>query len=268
MSSPEIGNLFKTIKQLRHPTEGCPWDLKQTNESLIKYLIEESYETIYAIENHEDAHELKDELGDVLLQVLLHSIIKEELGDFNLQDVMDNLERKIIRRHPHVFSNSKATNEKEVKENWQKIKEQEDAVKYKKQKTIITKKQLAQPSLLSSFKIGEFTKEKKFDWDEPSEVILKVEEELKELKTEIKRNDQGKIEEELGDLLFTVAQLSRHLGFCPEKALKSANYKFARRYNKMVERNLGEDIKNISGEKKEALWKWVKEEEGKIDEKL
>ena len=106
---------------------------------MIKYLIEESYETIYAIENHEDAHELKDELGDVLLQVLLHSIIKEELGDFNLQDVMDNLERKIIRRHPHVFSNSKATNEKEVKENWQKIKEQEDAVKYKKQKTIITK---------------------------------------------------------------------------------------------------------------------------------
>ena len=122
---------------------------------------------------------------------------------------------------------------------------------------------------MSSFKIGEFTKEKKkFDWDEPSEVILKVEEELKELKTEIKRNDQGKIEEELGDLLFTVAQLSRHLGFCPEKALKSANYKFARRYNKMVERNLGEDIKNISGEKKEALWKWVKEEEEKIDEKL
>ena len=261
MSSPKIGNLFKTIKQLRHPTDGCPWDLKQTNKSLIKYLIEESYETIYAIENHEDSHELKDELGDVLLQVLLHSIIKEELGEFDLQDVMDNLETKIIRRHPHVFSNTKAANEKEVKENWQKIKKQEDESKYKKQKMIITKKQLALPSLLSSCKIGEFTSEKNFDWSKPTEVILKVEEELSELKTEMEKNDENKIKEELGDLLFTVAQLSRHLGFCPEEALKSANYKFARRYNKMVERNLGKDIKDIPIEKKEALWKGIKEEE-------
>ena len=265
MSSPEISKLFKTIKKLRHPTQGCPWDLKQTNKSLIKYLIEESYEAIYAIEN-EDSLELKDELGDVLLQVLLHSIIKEETGEFSLQDVIDNLEEKIIRRHPHVFAGEVVSDVQDVKHNWQKIKKKENEIKHKDQSKKISKKQLALPALLSSLKIGTFTNEKNFDWVKTNQVILKVEEELNELKAEIVAKNKSKTKEELGDVLFTMAQLSRHLGFCPEEVLKSANSKFAKRYNKMVDLNKGEDIKDLSPKKKEKLWLEVKKTERKNNE--
>ena len=262
MSSPNITSLYETIKKLRDPEKGCPWDLEQTHKTLRKYLIEECFELIHAIEQ-EDSSELLDELGDVQLQILLHSIIKEEENTFSLQDVFDNLEKKIIRRHPHVFSENSAITVKQVKENWQKIKTVENKKQAWDQKVFVTKKQTAAPALKASDNIGRFTSEKEFDWKEPIEVIKKIEEEIEELKTELnqkqKKDNQDKIQEELGDVLFTVAQLIRHLGFCPENTLKLSNEKFQRRYNNMVFKNNGEDIGPLSREEKEKLWKEVKQ---------
>ena len=143
MSSPNITSLYETIKKLRDPEKGCPWDLEQTHKTLRKYLIEECFELIHAIEQ-EDSSELLDELGDVQLQILLHSIIKEEENTFSLQDVFDNLEKKIIRRHPHVFSENSAITVKQVKENWQKIKTVENKKQAWDQKVFGTKKQTKQ----------------------------------------------------------------------------------------------------------------------------
>jgi MazG family protein len=260
MSSPNINSLYQTIKKLRDPKTGCPWDIKQTHLSLRKYLIEECYEAINAMEKG-DNKELLDELGDVQLQILLHSIIEEESNNFSLQDVFNHLEEKIIRRHPHVFSNISKISVSDVKENWKKIKQEENKEQSKKQKIYITKKQTAAPALKAAENIGRFTEEKGFDWSAPEEVIKKVEEELEELKVEIrlKNKNEQKVQEELGDLIFTIAQLSRHLGFCPEETLKQSNEKFQLRYNQMINLNAGRDISELTGEQKELLWKKVKE---------
>tara|TARA_B100000925_G_scaffold285772_1_gene262530 strand:+ start:14345 stop:15136 length:792 start_codon:yes stop_codon:yes gene_type:complete len=263
MSSPNIKSLFETIRKLRDPEHGCPWDLKQTHQSLKKYLIEECYEALYAIEN-EDASALLDELGDVQLQILLHSIIGEEENSFSLQNVFDNLEKKIIRRHPHVFNNKKPISIKEVKNNWKEIKKNENEKEFNQRKCLITKKQMTAPALLAANNIGEFTNSKKFDWESTNQVILKVEEELRELKDELKSLNDKNIQEELGDLLFTVAQVCRHAGFCPEETLKLANKKFQDRYNNMIKLNDGADIVSLSLEEKETLWQRVKT--GKFDE--
>ena len=255
-----IQSLYQTIKALRHPKDGCPWDLKQTHLSLTRFLEEECYEVIHAIESG-DFHELKDELGDVLLQVLLHSIIAEENNQFQLQEVMDNLEEKIIRRHPHVFSEEKVKTVEEVKRNWKEIKRREKEFSNKEESHFIPKKNIALPPLKSSYAIGEYTNEKKFDWSKPEEVMEKVNEEVRELNLELDKNQKnlGKVKEELGDVLFTLSQLGRHLEICPDEALKEANKKFVLRYNKMIELNDKNDIKDLSPEGKENLWKKVKD---------
>lgn len=264
MSSMNISSLYQTIKKLRDPENGCPWDLKQTHKTLKKYLIEECFETIHAIDQ-EDSSELLDELGDVQLQILLHSIIKEEENIFTLQDVFDNLEKKIVRRHPHVFSEKTSISIKEVKENWKKIKEIENQEQSKRQKIFISKKQMAAPALKAADNIGQFTATKNFDWVTPQDVLEKVEEEVRELKDELKSEvlDQRKVQEELGDLIFSVAQLSRHLGFCPEETLHLSNKKFQSRFNYMVSRNKDEDISSLSKEGKEALWEEAKQLDNK-----
>ncbi len=260
MDYPELKRAIDVIAKLRHPKDGCPWDLKQTHISLLKFLIEESYEFVHAAEN-ENPDEMEDELGDVLLQVLLHAQLGKDDGQFDIESVAKRLSEKMIRRHPHVFGaiENNITPE-EVKQNWQKIK--------KKEKNLETKIEdgvLNFPALFSANKIGEKTNRFGFDWPGPKEVEEVVQEEWAEFKAELdcENPSQEKIKEEFGDFLFSVAQLGRHLGIHPEIALKHANEKFLRRFHQMEKLiiDAGEDIDHMNQKEMDVFWKKVKEEE-------
>ncbi len=259
MDTKEFINLFTIVKKLRDPVGGCPWDLEQTHKTLLKYLVEESFEYIDAVEKN-NSNEMKDELGDVLLQVLLHSVIAEQNSSFNFQDVCKNLSEKLVRRHPHVFGEAGKLTSSEVTENWQKIKNQE---KGNKKKYFINSRDTMNTALNSANKIGVKSREVNFDWIKYEDVLSKVDEELDEVKEAINLKDKKKIEEELGDLLFSVAQLTRHLDLDPESVLKKANLKFVKRFNKLEDYIDQEklDIKNISNDKMEVFWEKVKKNE-------
>lgn len=263
MKYPELEALITVVQKLRDPNGGCPWDLKQTHQTLLKYLIEESYEYIDAVEKN-NMTEMCEELGDVLLQVLLHTTIAEQNKNFNLEEVAKGLKNKLITRHPHVFGDVKVNSAEEVTDNWQKIKaETKGAVK-----NFISDKDLAMPALMSANHIGKKTKEIKFDWDNPSQVAYKVEEEWQELKEELAalpRINKDRVAEELGDVLFSMAQLARHLDIDPELALRNANKKFVKRFNKMESfiNDAGADIKKMNQEQMDVYWLKVKEFENK-----
>lgn len=246
MSFPQFERLVETIAALRDPKSGCPWDLKQTHKSLLRYLIEESYEYHHAVEE-EDLDAMEEEMGDVLLQVILHSQLAKEAGHFDIESVSKVITDKMIRRHPHVFDNKEMVeySTEQIKDNWQKIKHEEKGSPKKKHR--INKSYLSFPALFCSEKIGHKTNKIRFDWDNAHQVIDKVQEEWDELKFELKEDHQTntvKIKEELGDFLFTIAQLSRHLGIEPEDALREANKKFIRRFN-TVEDLIAEDNKEL-----------------------
>lgn len=258
MNLKSLESCFKTIKKLRDPEKGCPWDLKQTHESLLKYLIEESYEFIEA--NHEkDDEKIKDELGDILLQVFLHSVIAEQRKAFTIEDVAKNLEEKMIRRHPHVFaSQSEGISISEVEKNWETIKDKEHS---STAKTFLKDKLLHAPALTSSFKIGEKTNEVNFDWESYTEVLYKVEEEWQEVKEELPiggKYNLARVEEEIGDLLFSIAQLARHLKIDPESALVKANRKFITRFRKMESLKPASEFHHLSQQDMEELWNQAK----------
>lgn len=257
---PKLEECIKTIFKLRDPENGCPWDLKQTHESLLKYLIEESYEFIDSVER-KNKDDMKDELGDVLLQVLLHSKIAEENKSFSLEDVAKNLTEKIIERHPHVFGETKDSNltPEQVEENWKEIKNKNKEEK----RSVFSQKDLCLPSLLSSFEIGKKTTSNNFDWSDYSQVVYKVEEEWQELKEELTPNrkiDLEKVEEEMGDLLFSMAQLARHVDIDPEVALRKANQKFIRRFQGMenLVRKDGRELKDFDQMELDEYWSQVK----------
>lgn len=257
----EFQNLIKAIEviaKLRDPKDGCPWDLKQDHKSLIKYLIEESYEYIHAVEDG-NTKEMEEELGDVLLQVLLHSQIASESNKFNIDSVAKKLSEKMIHRHPHVFEDkSLATNEKEVRENWEALKKSE-----RNHKNHIRTEHAYAPSLKASEIIGAKSQEINFDWDHINDVMAKVEEELDEVKEEMRTMESSeRLYEEIGDLLFSVAQLSRHLNIDPEAALKDANLKFIKRVN-LVEDKVkadGHQMVDLPTETLEKYWGKVKKE--------
>jgi MazG family protein len=262
MEYPNLHRAIEVIAKLRDPKDGCPWDLKQDHKTLIKYLIEESYEYIHAVED-ENTTKMEEELGDVLLQVLLNSQIASESNSFDIDSVAKVLADKMIHRHPHVFKDkSIANNADEVRKNWEKLKKQES----KNQYHIRTEDAYA-PSLKAAEVIGAKSQEINFDWDHIDDVMLKVEEELQEVKDEMKTMDSPKrLKEELGDLLFSVAQLSRHLDIDPEAALKEANLKFVERVN-MVEKLVTDDKLNmvdVPTEKLEEYWSIVKKTLKKI----
>ncbi len=255
MQYRQIQRVIEVIKALRDPNTGCPWDLEQNYESLLKYLIEESYEYIEAVENGDTSH-MEEELGDVFLQVLLHAQIASESGHFNLESVAEKLADKMIFRHPHVFKDPNlATNSEEVAKNWQSLKE--------KKKYHINTSDAYAPALTAAKIIGHKSQEVNFDWDHFSEVLAKVDEELLEVKVEIEKNSSSKeVYEEMGDLLFSVAQLARHLNIDPEEALKSANLKFIKRVN-LVEDKVkadGHEMQNLETQELEKYWKVVKKE--------
>ena len=239
--------LIAIVKKLRGP-DGCPWDKAQTHKSLTPYAIEEAHELEEAIENN-DIENIREELGDLLFQSVLHSELARQNGDFDIDDVIKHLNNKMMSRHPHVFSDTKVKNASEVLKNWEDIKSQEkDTQPFDIPKSF--------PALLRSHKIGKRTHKLDFDWASPNDVLEKVDEEMGELKEALNLNDKIKIEEEIGDLLFTISQLARHLDIDAEKSLRKANNKFIGRFEKMLE--LNPEFESLTREAKEKLWQQVK----------
>ena len=216
--------LIAIMDRLRDPG-GCPWDQKQTMESLQPYLIEEAYECLDAMERG-DRDEQCDELGDLLLQIVFQSRIASEDGSFTLSDVIQAISDKMIRRHPHVFSDGSAEDAEDVLTQWEEIKRRE---KGDQPRSIVAGIPVSAPALQRAARLGEKVSRVGLDWDSAAAVREKVDEELGELEEAAQRGDAAQIEEELGDLLFTVAQLARHLKVEPEGALRKATRKFTKR---------------------------------------
>lgn len=257
--SYNIQDFIQLIAKLRDPNGGCPWDLKQNYHSMIPCLMEESYEVVEAIEQ-QNATDLKEELGDLLLQVVFLSQLATEEQKFTFEDVVDAVAEKIIRRHPHVFGDKSAGDETEALQNWNAMKAEEN--KDKGHTSILDNIPHAFPALMRAEKLQKRCAKVGFDWPELAPVIAKIEEELAELKQEINRPHlvQAQVEEELGDLLFAVVNLSRHLKCQPEESLRKANHKFEGRF-RAVEHKLQQQQKSfeqVSLLEMDLLWDEVK----------
>ncbi|TYG34817.1 nucleoside triphosphate pyrophosphohydrolase [Lonepinella koalarum] len=258
-----IHDFIQLIAKLRDPDGGCPWDLKQNYHSMIPCLIEETYETVDAIEKNDDSN-LREELGDLLLQVIFFSQLAKEDGKFTFDDVVDEVANKIIRRHPHVFGNKSAHNEQQALANWNAMKAQEK-VSQNAPQSILDHIPHAFPALLRAEKLQKKCANVGFDWTDINDVFNKVQEELQEVKQELNQPqlDQTKIQEEMGDLLFATVNLSRHLKCNAEESLRQANHKFERRFraveNKLQQQNKTFEQSNLI--EMDILWDEVKKEE-------
>lgn len=247
----KFDELVEIIKKLRAP-DGCPWDREQTLESLKPHLLEETYEVLEAMD--EGGDKLMGELGDLLLQVVFQSNICDEKGEFSIEDVVQAISEKMIRRHPHVFGElSDIKTSDEVLVNWEKIKKEEK--EHKDRKSILDGVPKGLPALLKAEKLQKKASKVGFDWPEVHGVIDKVEEEIDELRDEIMVGNKEKAQEELGDLFFALVNLSRHLGVNPETCLNAASAKFEKRF-RYVEENY--DLENATLEEMDRIWEEAK----------
>ena len=226
-----INKIRKIIKILRDPDDGCPWDIKQNFNSLAPYTIEEAYELVDAIEQN-DIKSIKSELGDLLLQIILISQIASDNNYFNFDDVAEDISEKMMRRHPQIFDYNYNLNDF-PQESWERIKNIEKSKQANKNNHLLDTIEKNIPAMLRSIKIQKKASSIKFDWKDLNDVINKVDEELSELKEAIDNKNKLHIEEELGDLLFTIVNLSRHLKLDPEQTLRKSNNKFISRFNIM-----------------------------------
>ncbi|MBU2648304.1 nucleoside triphosphate pyrophosphohydrolase [bacterium] len=247
--------LIDIVARLRSP-DGCPWDKKQTHASLIPYLLEEVWEVIEEIQQEKTDAPLKEELGDLLLQIVLHAQIAQEQDLFTMDDVVDAISEKMVLRHPHVFqTNDGGLSDKDLKLQWHKIKSNE-----KNRKSITEGIPVGAPALLNALTISKRAASLGFDWETPGDVLLKVEEELDEVRHEMKTGNADKLEEELGDLLFTITNLARVYNINPELALKKGNDKFIRRFT-VVEKEIIKAKKEgteLSMEEMQSCWETTK----------
>ncbi len=251
-----IHHLLKTVQKLRSKN-GCPWDLEQTHESLFPYLIEEAYEVIESY--NQDPHNFKEELGDLLLQIVLHCQISSEAQLFNFNDVANSVNKKMIRRHPHVFADKKVCGSSDVLENWENIKLNEETSS-KAPKSLLSGVPKQLPALLKAYRIGEKVANIGFDWNKPSEVFGKIKEEIFELEEALKKGSLKEIEMEFGDLLFSLVNLGRHLDVNAEIACDKSNQKFIKRFTKMIEIAKKTDLHSYSLAELEDLWSKAKSE--------
>jgi len=251
----DFNELLNIVIKLRDPENGCPWDKKQTSESLIPNFIEELYEMIEAIENKDFTH-LSEEIGDILLHIALQIAIASERNAFSSEEVFRKICEKLIRRHPHIFENTKADTVQEVKYNWEKIKLQEK----KHRKSVLEGIPSAMPALILAQRTQEKAASVGFDWDSHVPVFDKISEETQEIKEAISSKNQDHIEEEIGDLLFSVVNLSRKLGFDAETALRKANLKFSHRFKKVEQHYKNQDVnmENLSLEELDDTWNKIK----------
>ncbi|MDO4988385.1 MAG: nucleoside triphosphate pyrophosphohydrolase [Synergistes sp.] len=232
------------MRRLREPG-GCPWDREQDYMSLRRYIIEEAYELIQAIEAHDTAN-MCEECGDLLLQIVFVSRIAEELGEFDICDVLDGFSNKMIRRHPHVFGDTSVKDSDEVLVNWEKIKKEERREK-DTDSSFMAGIPRGMPALLRAYRIQERAAKPGFDWEkgDSAPVFAKVEEELREVRDAAASDDKGAVAEEVGDLIFAAVNLARHLGVDPEIAAHSACEKFSRRFRE-VEKSVAESGRSWS----------------------
>jgi ATP diphosphatase len=272
--SRDIAKLVEIMAALRTPKTGCPWDLEQSFETIAPYTIEEAYEVADAI-SRGDLADLKDELGDLLLQVVFHARMAEEQGVFAFADVVEAITKKLIRRHPHVFGDKRDMSPAAVKGLWANIKSEE---KEKRRATraaaglsapaasLLDGVPLALPALSRAEALQKRVVAVGFDWPDTEQVVDKIREELSETEEALKRRDHASLADEIGDLLFTVANLARHAGIDAEEALRATNRKFERRF-RFVEHGLaerGKAPKQSSLEEMEALWQDAKAAERKV----
>jgi ATP diphosphatase len=264
--SNDITRLLEIMAALRTPGTGCPWDLEQDFASIAPYTLEEAYEVVDAIERG-DLADLRDELGDLLLQVVFHARMAEEKGAFAFADVVEAITKKLIRRHPHVFGSTRGLSPEQVKSLWDSIKAQEKADRRVEREKMGQSPEAheagflggiptALPALTRAQKLTAKAAKVGFDWPEPSQVIDKIHEELEEVKEASSTGNRDRIEDEIGDLLFSVTNLARHYGIDPERALRRTNAKFERRF-RAVEEALGKQKRSLneaSLEEMEGLW--------------
>ncbi|MCW9706823.1 nucleoside triphosphate pyrophosphohydrolase [Fodinibius salsisoli] len=250
--SKNFQDLVDIIKRLR---KECPWDRKQTHESLKDHLIEEAYETIEAID-HNDFKSLEKELGDVLLQVVFHSIMANEKGAFNIDDVVQSIQHKMIQRHPHVFGDNEASDAKQVSENWENIKLQEG------KESVLQGIPNRLPALIRAQRMQEKAANVGFDWPDKEQVWDKLEEEIQEFKETLQEADQQAQQEEFGDLLFSLVNVGRAHGLMAEDSLRSTNQKFIQRFQH-IEKQLKKNnikISEASLEEMDRYWEEAKAE--------
>ena len=242
----EFGRLVEVVARLRRE---CPWDRKQTHESIRPYLIEEAYEVAEAIGSGDDG-ELKEELGDLLLQVVFHARMAEERGAFSVGDVVKDLVEKLVRRHPHVFGEVEVEDAEEVLERWEEIKKKEG------RESLLDGVPRSLPALLRARRVQEKASKVGFDWERAEGALGKLGEELGELEDAMRSGDRVRAEEELGDLLFSVVNLSRFLGLDPEWALHKAIDKFVARFKKVEEElaERGRDPREATLEEMDRIW--------------
>ncbi len=265
-----LDGLLAVMARLRDPETGCPWDVKQSFTTIAPYTIEEAYEVADAIAR-DDRDALKDELGDLLLQVVYHAQMASEQSDFQFADVVDAITRKMIRRHPHVFEDASRREEFMTTDLWDRIKAEEKAERGHEgpAESVLDDVPVGLPALTRAVKLQKRAAKVGFDWPSLAPVLHKIEEELDELKWAVVENgtgtSQGKVAEEFGDLLFVMANAARHLGVDPEAAVRAANAKFVRRFHS-IEAALaakGRKPEDATLEEMDALWDEAKEAEQK-----
>jgi XTP/dITP diphosphohydrolase len=259
-TSTALNELIAVVAQLRNPEGGCPWDLEQTHASLVPYVLEEAHEVADAIRHGDDAH-LKEELGDLLLQVVLHAQIAQEEGRFGLAQIASGISEKLIRRHPHVFADAEAADSDAVKANWEAIKAAEKATEPSSSPLSdrLAGKVRGQPALTGAMTISKKAAAAGFEWDAMAGVWEKVHEELDELKEAVASGDKNHAQEELGDVLFTLVNVARWCGIDPEAGLAGTNRRFLDRFSR-VEAALGGDLQGRSIQELEGLWQQAKAE--------
>lgn len=253
--SKSFDRAMEIMRRLRAPG-GCPWDGEQTHDSLKRYLIEECYEVVEAIDSGNDGH-LREELGDLLLQPLFHAAIAEERGAFTIEDILETLADKLIRRHPHVFGEQEIRTSDEQVANWEKIKKEE---KGEERRSALSGVPPHLPSLMKAQKITEKAARVGFDWEQTDQVYGKVIEELHELEETMQSGDQERMEAELGDLLFAIVNLGRFLAVNPEEALRKTINRFEARFSHIEEtlHARGAHLKDATAEEMNRLWEEAK----------
>ena len=261
---------MKLQARLRSP-EGCPWDREQTHDSLRKYLVEETYEVLDALDSGAP-EKLQDELGDLLLQILFHADIAREAGKFDVADVIEHVHEKMVRRHPHVFGNVKASTSREVLTNWQQIKAEELRVAQRKsgagqgdtaseqQRSILDEVSKKLPALLEAQQVSRRAAKIGFDWSDTEGVLAKCVEEVDEIREALAAKRDPELEGEVGDLLFSCVNLARRLGLDAEITLKKANRKFRQRFKEMEKLSFAEGNKlaAMSAQELDRLWRSAK----------
>jgi tetrapyrrole methylase family protein/MazG family protein len=249
-----IDELLEIMATLRGP-EGCPWDKEQTHESLKPYVVEEAYELVEAVDGGENG-EIREELGDLLLQIIFHSQIAAESGRFDFDDVIRGINEKLLRRHPHVFGDEKAVDEVEALKNWERIKVETEGKKK-------TKRHPGTPILHRALRMQEKVVSLGFDWEETSQLFEKLEEEINEVREAVASGDHEEVTEEIGDLLFMAVNLSRFLDIHPEDALERSLSKFGKRFRTMEDMAAKDErsLEEMNLDEMETYWQEAKKNE-------